>query len=368
MSAERNVAKNKKTTYNEYRTNAMQWANSVGRLQSDRAIFFDPQRKKYYFIAPSADSDMGYIELASGTKNQMEEIKKDYERKYESILVSGNIDKHIQRIRIEQNNDDWYNDIFGYESKKKSDDRLYLDEIRQKGSFDRARDSSGTRQNTGNIEESDDKGTMKADRSTYMTAREMLLQAMADEELKKSEVYSPLLREYAKRVTELDKKYIQLEVAESEYVASVDAYDDAEKQKSYKNKVDQLTREINRIERDLSAQEESKELKDIVRREKAATRKYTLEEAKRDTSQRMYDYRQSVERKNTREQIDVKVRRLTKKLRENKRKSHIPDDLKQPLQTFLSLIESKSTNSESIGIQLIMERKIFPHYFYKCVA
>ena len=62
-----------------------------------------------------------------------------------------------------------------------------------------------------------------------MTAREMLLQAMEDEELKKSEVYSPLLREYAKR----------------------------------------------------------------------------------DTSQRMYDYRQSIERKSTREQIDVKIRRLT---------------------------------------------------------
>ena len=35
----------------------------------------------------------------------------------------------------------------------------------------------------------DDKGAMKADRSTYMTARELLLQAMSDEELKKSEVY-----------------------------------------------------------------------------------------------------------------------------------------------------------------------------------
>ena len=31
-----------------------------------------------------------------------------------------------------------------------------------------------------------DKGSMSADRSTYMTARELLLQAMEDEELKKS--------------------------------------------------------------------------------------------------------------------------------------------------------------------------------------
>ena len=41
--------------------------------------------------------------------------------------------------------------------------------------------------NTQNSE--DAKGAMKADRATYMTARELLLQAMADEELKKSEVY-----------------------------------------------------------------------------------------------------------------------------------------------------------------------------------
>ena len=61
---------------------------------------------------------------------------------------------------------------------------------------------------------------MNADRSTYMTARELLLQAMEDEELKKSEVYSPLLREYANRVKELDKKYMQLEVAEHEYVGN----------------------------------------------------------------------------------------------------------------------------------------------------
>lgn len=68
MSAERNVAKFKKTGYNEYRTKAMQWAKSFGRSQDDRAIFFDPTRNNYYFIAPSADNDMGYIELVFGTK------------------------------------------------------------------------------------------------------------------------------------------------------------------------------------------------------------------------------------------------------------------------------------------------------------
>jgi len=43
-----------------------------------------------------------------------------------------------------------------------------------------------------------EKVKMKADRETYETARELLLQAASDEELKKSEIYSPLLREYVR--------------------------------------------------------------------------------------------------------------------------------------------------------------------------
>ncbi len=112
-----------------------------------------------------------------------------------------------------------------------------------------------------------DKGEMKADRATYMTARELLVRAA--ENAKKQDEQSPLLREYASRVAELDKKYIQLEIAEHKYATSIDDYDDAAKQTTYKNKVDRLTREIYRIERDLSLQEENKVLKAIVQREKA---------------------------------------------------------------------------------------------------
>lgn len=179
-----------------------------------------------------------------------------------------------------------------------------------------------------------------ADRAKYMTAREILMQFAADEELKNDQAYSPLLREYASRITELDKKYIQLEAAEHDYVASIDAFDSEDKQAKYKYRVDELSREIARIERDLSKQEESKALKKLVLREKAETRKQTELEAKRDTAQRMSNYRQSIEKRSTVERIEKKAGLLEKKLRENKRKSHIPDDLKKPLETLLSSIES----------------------------
>lgn len=184
----------------------------------------------------------------------------------------------------------------------------------------------------------DAKGEMKADRATYMTAREILMQFAADEELKKDDTYSPLLREYASRITELDKKYVQLEAAEHDYVASIDAFDSEDKQAKYKYRVDELSREIARIERDLSKQEESKALKKLVLREKAETRKQTEREAKRDTAQRMSNYRKSIERKSTLERIEAKTKLLSKKLTENTRKSHIPDDLKQPLDKFLGSI------------------------------
>ena len=178
-----------------------------------------------------------------------------------------------------------------------------------------------------------------ADRAKYMTAREILMQFAADEELKNDQAYSPLLREYASRITELDKKYIQLEAAEHDYVASIDAFDSEDKQAKYKYRVDELSREIARIERDLSKQEESKALKKLVLREKAATRKQTEKEAKRDTAQRMSNYRNSIEKRSALERIEKKAGLLEKKLRENKRKSHIPDDLKKPLDKFLGYIK-----------------------------
>ena len=153
----------------------------------------------------------------------------------------------------------------------------------------------------------DSKGSMKADRATYMTARELLLQAMADEELKKSEIYSPLLREYTARIDELDKKYLALEAAEHDYVASIDAFDSEEKQARYKYNMDKLAREISRIERDLTKQEESPELKRLVLREKEATRKQTEKEARQDTASRMSNYRKSIERKSTLERIEAKA-------------------------------------------------------------
>lgn len=214
----------------------------------------------------------------------------------------------------------------------------YGDEVKSRGLSYVVMDASQVKR-IDNKNPTSDPDIRYADRAKYMTARELLLQAMADEEIKKSEIYSPLLREYANRVTELDKKYMALEAAEHDYVASIDAFDSEEKQARYKYNMDQLAREISRIERDLTKQEESPELKRLVLREKAATRKQTEKEARQDTASRMSNLRKSIERKSTLERIEAKTKLLSKKLAENTRKSHIPDDLKQPLDKFLGSIK-----------------------------
>ena len=94
----------------------------------------------------------------------MEEINKEYERTYNAHTLSGNIDKDIQRIRDEQNDDDWDNDFSRYIDEEKKDDGLSSDEIRCKADSDRTRNPSRTWENSRGIEESAAKGTMKADR------------------------------------------------------------------------------------------------------------------------------------------------------------------------------------------------------------
>ena len=214
----------------------------------------------------------------------------------------------------------------------------YGDEVKSRGLSYVVMDASQVKK-IDNKNPTSDPDIRYADRAKYMTARELLLQAMADEEIKKSEIYSPLLREYANRVTELDKKYMALEAAEHDYVASIDAFDSEEKQARYQYNMDNLAREILRIERDLTKQEESPELKRLVLREKAATRRQTEKEARQDTASRMSNLRKSIERKSTLERIEAKTKLLSKKLTENTRKSHIPDDLKQPLDKFLGSIK-----------------------------
>ncbi len=111
----------------------------------------------------------------------------------------------------------------------------------------------------------DEKGTMSADRDTYISARDLLLQAA--EEAKKTKTGSRFLAEYENRVKSLDRKYERLENAESEYVKALNSGDTAA-QEIYQKRIDALTSDIHTIESDLKKQEESRELKAIVKREK----------------------------------------------------------------------------------------------------
>ncbi len=89
---------------------------------------------------------------------------------------------------------------------------------------------------------------MSADRDTYVSARDLLLQVA--EEAKKTKTGSRFLTEYENRVKSLDRKYERLENAESEYVKALNSGDTAA-QEIYQKRIDALTSDIHTIESDL---------------------------------------------------------------------------------------------------------------------
>ena len=224
---------------------------------------------------------------------------------------------------------------------------------------------------------------MKADRATYESARELLLQAAEEAEKTTSKNKSKLLAEYKSRVEALDRKYNRLEAAEQEYTASLDSSNKELSEKLYE-KVSRLQKEINQTEQDLRLIEESKEmvkeyqkqwgewlnaarqgvvmqkptrptdpkydLAGIVRREKALTKSQTEKEVKVNAAKKLFDYKESVERKSTLERIDAKIRVFEKKLAKNTRKEHIPDDLKKSIENLIKAVRVGENFKEATDV------------------
>ncbi|MBE6618200.1 MAG: hypothetical protein E7626_00265 [Ruminococcaceae bacterium] len=74
------IAKGRKSYYNEYASNVMQWAHSPSTEEGD-VNYFNKHRKEYGLVKATTD---GYIELFTGT---YEEVRQRYEQSYEQRTV-----------------------------------------------------------------------------------------------------------------------------------------------------------------------------------------------------------------------------------------------------------------------------------------
>lgn len=72
--SKRDLEIRKKSYYNEFATNAMQWANKADRQSGDNTIIYDGKRKKYILLEALEE---GYFEVATGTYEEMRGL---YER------------------------------------------------------------------------------------------------------------------------------------------------------------------------------------------------------------------------------------------------------------------------------------------------
>lgn len=328
MYSERKVEKKSKSYYNEFNTNAMQWANSSSRNQNDVKILYDPRRKQYYLIGVSQDSDMGFIELNSGTRFQMEKEKEYYDERSRNIREYEVVDRLFHRSKIRRN----YNDGDFIDAKNRSASRGNVGLSSDTMETDGAGDFAGT--------ETDSRGVMSQDRVPYKSARDILLSYAEDS--KNVKARSEYLNEYVDRVKRLDLKNRRYEDAVSNLATATDS-GDKEKIALYKKRVENLEKTINQISSDLNAMEESKELKAIVRREKEETKRQT----KREGMEKLSDYRDSLERNNRIDRIEAKVSLLGKKILANNKELHIPDELKEPILDFIEAIDYTSKKNRS---------------------
>ena len=88
---------NKKTFYNEYATNMMQWANSASTEVGDLKIL---SNKGKWVLLEATEN--GCIELRSGTYKEMKHLEQTYRNATDSLYG------HIEKFRSGERRDTWY--------------------------------------------------------------------------------------------------------------------------------------------------------------------------------------------------------------------------------------------------------------------
>lgn len=89
----KSLASRKKTSYNEFRTEAMIWSRRSNRQSGDNTIIYDGRRKKYILIEAMED---GYFEVAAGTYEEMSDL---YERAHRGTNYEIHADSNETRAQ-----------------------------------------------------------------------------------------------------------------------------------------------------------------------------------------------------------------------------------------------------------------------------
>ncbi|MBR7164704.1 MAG: hypothetical protein IKD18_00350, partial [Clostridia bacterium] len=150
----------------------------------------------------------------------------------------------------------------------------------------------------------------------------------------------------------MDRKVLQLESAESKLALAVDS-GNAKDEEFFRDRVNRLSKSLNRIQKDLTEKEESKELKGIVQREKAATRK----QAKLEAKEELYSYKNDQERKNRIGRIQAKTKLLAERILKNNKEHHVPDYLKKPISDFITALDFSSERKLKGGEETLVGKR-----------
>lgn len=94
----------RKTTYNEYNTMGMKWAYSSSTQIGDRKVLYKARIGKFVLVEATKE-DVGFIELKSGTHEQLREDEKLYESNKQGEFADNerDIDKAIHNFESGQN-------------------------------------------------------------------------------------------------------------------------------------------------------------------------------------------------------------------------------------------------------------------------
>ena len=114
---------------------------------------FDPRRGAYYLIEVSEDADMGYVELNSGTNEEMKNAKQFYEANAD-LLDTGKkrLDAMAENVRIRQGDNRWDDVLFEQQGESARHVRFPLFGAQEgEQDTDGARNSSRVERNTEDV-------------------------------------------------------------------------------------------------------------------------------------------------------------------------------------------------------------------------
>lgn len=200
------IYKNKKLTYNEYNTLGMQWAYNVSTNVGDQKILYNSKKGKYYLVEATKD-DMGFIELASGTRKQLERIKNGYIN-----TETKTFNNVLQIIGNESRNNGWDNDDARYNDETGENGKISIGVSEYEQATNRAGDTSQIgRDSEGVIADTE---TRHDDRDITQSSRYILANALAS--TAQNDIEKKYIEQYQSKIESINEQQDKLTALRAE--------------------------------------------------------------------------------------------------------------------------------------------------------